>query len=610
MAEDSDKKPGKIIKDGQKATQKLHEKEMKELEAQSKDIKRQTEISAINARILDGMAKADKLEAIGQTELAKESREALAELGESLSNNQNANAVKARAADLANIEKMMKVSDSQLAIAAQKEEESNKKIQQEAEREHYKRFHQREKVQKALKERREAREKAAQEENMKGLKGLSERIKSGTEAAKLSDDFIAKAFNDLGPIFAGEVDPIFGELQNEFKNLKELEEKGQVTQEESNEIRQAILDATTDREKEREAQKAAELQAEGFTKLGDAVGGLGEKLGNFGQSAVKTGGLLGGLIALVIGVVDPELLSQIIQKFVTGFLDIVEGLVAFVTGDFEVAKQKIGDNILLFGGLVLGLALYFGGPLITAFGGIFTKLGKVVRAIKVFRTFMLGLFTPTMLSTLGTMLTGLGATLAPLLPIVAVIAVIAGAFMFLKNQLGEGASIMDTLKLGALYLIDGLSMLVNGITFLPRKIFEFLGGGRLARWLFGDEVGDMVDSFLGEGLETGRAGKFKEETKARLAQEKRDKELAEQAEAEGITDLPPGVEIPDVTTGTDLTALGDETSAAQIAAATGGSGTQVMGANITNNTSSQAATTIMAVQPNPSRLALEGVTGR
>jgi len=35
-----------------------------------------------------------------------------------------------------------------------------------------------------------------------------------------------------------------------------------------------------------------------------------------------------------------------------------------------------------------------------------------------------------------------------------------------------------------------------------------------------------------------------------------------------------------------------------------------MGANITNNTSSQAATTIMAVQPNPSRLALEGVTGR
>jgi len=120
----------------------------------------------------------------------------------------------------------------------------------------------------------------------------------------------------------------------------------------------------------------------------------------------------------------------------------------------------------------------------------------------------------------------------------------------------------------------------------------------------------MVDSFLGEGLDTNRAGKFKEETKARLAQEKRDKELQEQAEAEGIYDLPEGIEIPDVTTGTDLTALGDETSAAQIAATGGAGGTQVMGANITNNTSSQAATTIMAVQPNPSRLALEGVTGR
>jgi hypothetical protein len=211
------------------------------------------------------------------------------------------------------------------------------------------------------------------------------------------------------------------------------------------------------------------------------------------------------------------------------------------------------------------------------------------------------------------MLTGLGAVLIPILPIVAIIAVIAAAFYALKSSLGEGATVMDTLKLGALFLIDGLSTLVNGITFLPRKIFEFLGGGRLARWLFGDEVGDMVDQFLGEGLDTNRAGKFKEETKARLAQEKRDKEIAEQAKEEGITDIPglEGIEIPDTTTGVDLTTLGDETSAAQIAAATGGAGgTQVMGANITNNTSSQAATTIMAVQPNPSRLALEGISGR
>ena len=603
MAEDSDKKPGKIIKDGQKEQKKSQSKIASGTTATAEGIKALTKKTEAANRKQEALLQVAKgRETIADLEYQatmtgnKELLEYTAEYTKKLNDQERflkmSNDISESHVD--RLDEIKLINDSSDDLLSKANEQRAHDISE--------------------KERKDKKEQERSDEfagvMSEGFRGLVDEMKLNTKSMEVNDDAVEKAINNMGPLFAGEVDPFFQEANDRLDKIKDLEQKGLITQETSNKMRQELIDATQDREKEREAQKTAELQAMGLTKIGEAIGGLGEKLGNFGQSAVKTGGLLAGLMGLVIGVVDPELLSQIIQDFVTGFLEIVEGLVAFVTGDFETAKQKIGDNILLFGGLVLGLALYFGGPLITAFGGIFTKLAKVVQAIKVFRTFMLGLFTPTMLSTLGSMLAGLGAVLVPLLPIVAVIAVIAGAFMYLKSTLGEGATVMDTLKLGALYLIDGLSMLVNGITFLPRKIFEFLGGGRLARWLFGDEVGDMVDQFLGEGLETGRAGKFKEETKARLAQEKRDKELQEQAEAEGITDLPEGIEIPDVTTGTDLTALGDETSAAQIAATGGAGGTQVMGANITNNTSSQAATTIMAVQPNPSRLALEGVTGR
>ena len=420
---------------------------------------------------------------------------------------------------------------------------------------------------------------------------------------------LQKAFTKLGPMFGGEIDPAFTEFNNRLSDIQQMEKDGLITQEQSNVMRKDLLDATTDREKQREAQKTAELQSSKLTKIGDAIGGLGTKLGEYGKGAVKTGGLLAGLIGLVIGVVDPELLSTIIQDFVQGFLEIVEGLVAFINGDFETAKTKIGDNILLFGGLVLGLAAYFGGPLITAFGGIFTKLGKVVNAIKVFRTFMVATFVPTMIASLtsmGTMMGfaagSLGVVLAPVLAIVAVIGLLYAGFKALNSGLGPGASIMDTLKVGMLYFVDFLAMIVNGITFIPRKILGFLGP-RLMKWIMGDDFDTSTIDNLAKGFETNRGAQAAEEIRL-----KNEKAAAQKAMEEELN--PDTVIIPDNTTGIDLTTLGDETSAAQIAATTVDSGTQVMGANITNNTSSQAATTIMAVQPNPSRLALEGISGR
>ena len=603
MAEDSDKKPGKIIKDSQQALIKSQQDAAKKAEVantyQNTSLKdnakvnkenlaktSQIAISAKKTLTLNETVKtlqeqkiaADELRASGQIETANQideqiesTRKAIFKQDGTLKNLTGAtnkvgtNIINAAAKDATQIQNLI---------------DQGKELN--------------------------AQQVATQSE---GFRSFVDNLKEGQKANEVNDDMIEKALKQLGPTFGGKIDPAFTEFNNRLSDIQQMEKDGLVTQEQSNELRKELLDATTDREKSREAQKTAELQAMGLTKLGDAVGGLGEKLGNFGQSAVKTGGLLAGLIGLVIGVVDPELLSQIIQDFVTGFLEIVEGLVAFVTGDFETAKQKIGDNILLFGGLVLGLAAYFGGPLITAFGGIFTKLAKVVRAIKVFRTFVVSTFVPSMvasLTSMGSMMGfaagSLGIVLAPVLAIVAVIGLLYAGFKALNSSLGPGASIMDTLKVGMLYFVDFLAMIVNGITFIPRKILGFLGP-RLMKWIMGDDFDTSTIDNLAKGFETNRGAQAAEEIRL-----KNEKAAAQKAMEEELN--PDTVIIPDNTTGIDLTTLGDETSAAQIAATSGAGGTQVMGANITNNTSSQAATTIMAVQPNPSRIALEGLGGR
>ena len=427
--------------------------------------------------------------------------------------------------------------------------------------------------------------------SLKTLNQLTESINQDKEFAENDAAMVEKQLDAMDRFYMGDKSNSDA-IRKELVKAQELINSGD---EEDRKIGLEMLkqakSAGEDEEKRREAAEQAELQNMALTRIGDGITGLGEKLGDFGKSAVKTGGLLAGLAGLVLGVVDPEKLVEIITSLTEGFLEIIEGVVLFFEGDFEGAKAKIGENIELFGGLILGLALYFGGPLISAIGGLFGKLAKLVRMIKVFRVFMLSTFIPSMISTLGTMLTGLGAVLIPILPIVAIIAVIAAAFYALKSSLGEGATVMDTLKLGALYLIDGLSMLVNGITFLPRKIFEFLGGGRLARWLFGDEVGDMVDQFLGEGLDTNRAGKFKEETKARLAQEKRDKELQEQAEEEGV--IIDGVDITDPTSADNLAAAQNENAQGNLDIATAGQDGITASVNNVQSTSSSTRNTVI-----------------
>lgn len=537
---------------------------------------RLSSIAQFRSNIEEAQIKADELDRAGRTDEAKKFRKAIDELSTQVHDGTQHRVVQNRLLEFEVLDRELSKYDE----VAQKAKEQRQQQHEEALAKH----EQRQRVEEKLKERFER-------QNLKTLKELSSDIKQGTELAENDVAMVEKQLNAMDRFYMGDKSNSDA-IRAELVKAQELINSGDEEQKRVGlEMLKEAKSAGEDEEKRREAAEQAELQNMALTRIGDGITEFGEKLGDFGKSAVKTGGLLAGLAGLVLGVVDPEKLVEIITDLTEGFLEIIEGVILFFEGDFEGSKALIGENIKLFGGLILGLALYFGGPLISAIGGLFGKLAKLVRMIKVFRVFMLSTFIPSMISTLGTMLTGLGAVLIPILPIVAIIAVIAAAFYALKSSLGEGATVMDTLKLGALYLIDGLSMLVNGITFLPRKIFEFLGGGRLARWLFGDEVGDMVDQFLGEGLDTNRAGKFKEETQARLAQEKRDKELKEQAEEEGI--IIDGVDITDPTSADNLAAAQNENAQGNLDIATAGQDGITASVNNVQSTSSSTRNTVI-----------------
>ena len=347
MAEDSDKKPGKIIKDSQQALLKAQQDAAKKAEVADtykntslkenaktnrENLKQTKALVETNKRALtlnetvktlqEQKVAADELRASGNIDVANQidaqiesTRKALFKQDGTLKNLTGAtnkvgnNIINAAANDANKIQTLI---------------DSNRELQQQQ-----------------------------IDTSSAGFTSFVDNLKLTQKSNEVSDDMIEKAINGLGPIFAGQVDPAFAEFNNRLGDIQKMEAEGLLTQEQSNEMRKELLDATTDREKQREAQKTAEIQAEGFTKLGDMVEGLGGKLESFGKGAVKGAGLLGGIAALILGVVDPEEFSRIVVNITNGFMEIVQGFMALLRGDFAEFKQKIGDNFLLFGGLIL-----------------------------------------------------------------------------------------------------------------------------------------------------------------------------------------------------------------------------------------------------------------
>ena len=601
MAEDSDKKPGKIIKDASAKSNKLLDRIRAGLEevvaenelAANKNIKSTDSLSRVNQkiakdqelrdnygvtarltqqqkldtlngiqeRLLNQTIQADELEAAGQKDVADKIREQV-EIQKSAITKNDGNLKNLIGANNIVGERIIQKADRDLA-------ETDKLI-------------------------------ILGELQTDKFGSMIAEMKENTAALEMSDDMIEKALLDLGPTFGGELDPFFTEANEQLQKISAAEAEGLISTAEANEYRKELLDATTDREKEREAQEAAELQAMALTKFGDKFERFGDQFGDFAKGAVKTGGLLGGLLALVIGIVDPELFQEIVIKIVDGFMEIVEGFVAFFNGDFATFGEKIGDNLLLFGTIILGLAAYFGGPLIKAFGGVFKNLAKVVRAIRIFRTFMLKTFVPRMVSSLTSMGASMGfaagslmLVLGPVLAIVAVVGLLYAGFKALNSNLGEGASMMDTLKVAALYLVDFLSMLVNGITFIPRKLIGFLGP-RVAKFLFGDDVDTSKFDAISAGLDTNRGARAAEEIRLKNEKAAAEKKLEEE------------MEIDPNTAGLDLIEGQGEIDAAQINLAGAGADSAPGAVAISSNSSvsSSESTTINYVKETATSLGL------
>lgn len=335
----------------------------------------------------------------------------------------------------------------------------------------------------------------------------------------------------------------------------------------------AVQDAASNEEARRESAKALDEQQSSLNRIGDSLVGLGGKFDSFADGVKGTGGFLAGLTGLALAIFSPETLQKFMNSAIEGVTNVINGIVKIFEGDTEEGLALLGDNLGTVAAIIGGLALQFGGSIITKFGNLLKLVKTMMTAAKVFQVYMMTDFIPNMKSffrgmmkrlgftkilgiitaaatAFGTFMTAtalpaigaffsgmiasISAALVPMLPVIAIgagIALLLGglylAFSKLQDSLGPGASIIDTLKVAALYFVDFLSMLVNAITFIPRKIIGFLGP-KAAKWLFGDDVDTSMFDSISEGLDTDRGARAAEEIRLKneLEAEKKKKEEA------------------------------------------------------------------------------------
>lgn len=363
---------------------------------------------------------------------------------------------------------------------------------------------------------------------LKPLEALNKKIELSNKAEvareKLGQNALGKRLKDLGSAFgkaASKSDMLRAkELQEQYKiadqNLQKAmaggnDEEIKLAQEQVDRLDETVKSEEDRREQTKKADEANSL----LVKISDGVADFGSKLGGF----LKGGSILGGLIGAALALFSPEKFAEIVRSAIEKVMTVVDFIKDLIEGDFTNAWETFKNNLGTFAIIIGGLLLYLGPGLISAAGSLF----GVVKTVGLFLRFTAFPALITGLTSLGTMMGftagTIGVIAAPVIAIIAALGLIYFGFKKLQDSLGPGAGILDTLKVAGLYFLDALSMIVNGITFLPRKIFEFLGGGRLARWLFGDGVGDMVDQFVGEGLDTNRGRTAQNEIRQRNEEE-------------------------------------------------------------------------------------------
>jgi len=510
MAEDKKREKNKANSDDKKRIQ-AGKKQTEVLGGIGKSGERQSKLSDINNRISKAQLDATTLRSQGATKEADLITSGLSDISELLSRNTNTNALNNRDEDLSALEEVTAKVIKQVA-----DKNADNVLTREFKD-----------LTESLK-----RDKAVLETlTFTGRSNLQKQITKLSRSASTAEE---KSFaQSLGESFT-----------KVNKNLKDAIESGDQTKIDVAEKQvRAFNDTVISEEERREQQKKSEDSNSRLKAIQQASEGFNKNL----KSLAKGGGFVAGLAAITLAVFSPETLSKVVNKFIGWFQAIADTLENLINGDMEALKKDFEDNLGLFGGLIGMVAVYFGPTLIaplirmlsivkfvknfmlftaipalaTFFGTLATAMGTMVTKLGVLRTFILATAIPAVTAFVTGALATLSTLLVPLLPFIAVGAAIAAGiglltfgFLKLKGSLGEGATVMDTLKVAALYFVDFLSMIVNGLTFIPRKMVSFLGK-RAAGWILGDDFDTSALDAIGEGLDTGRGRRAADEIRAK-----------------------------------------------------------------------------------------------
>jgi hypothetical protein len=430
-----------------------------------------------------------------------------------------------------------------------------------------------------------SKDEQATKENLSGIRGVIQKLEEQKTA--LEDDTLNK---DLGRQL-GSLGGVFGQYANEeTKELKKAYDDANVNLKDAiangddeaaaaaREQIEEIKKGAESEESRREAQKINLEANSRLTQIAEGMESFGSSLDSAVMSGAKTAGFVAGLTGLALMFLDPETFQAGITTAIAKISEIFEYVRAVISGDSDEAAYLFEKNIGLFRSIIGGIVLLFSGKIIKF-------LGTALKAARVFRIFMLGTFIPTLVGGLTAMGTamgfavgGIGVILAPVLLIVALIGGLYLGFKALQSSLGPGAGIIDTLKVAMLYFVDFLSMIVNGITFIPRKMISFLGK-RAAKWLLGDDFDTSALDAIGAGLKTDRGATAAAEIKAKneaqaeyndkrdggmSAEEIKLEKMANMSEADLMSQVEPSSTI----AGEEILAMSDSNSARQKESAT------------------------------------------
>ena len=390
----------------------------------------------------------------------------------------------------------------------------------------------------------------ARDDTVNSLSQLNESLKAQTDSMETVTD-AQKGIEKL--------QGFFGRTQTEnSKILKEAFEEGQKNLQEAIESGnvegqqlalaqlQAVKEGAESEEKRREAEKAQEEANDSLEKIAKGTENMANSFENFAGNIAGGAGFLAGIAGLALLFFDPEKFISIMTKTIQSITKILQDIVSVFRGEegsVDNLLETIKNNFGVFAGLLGGLILVLGGPLLKGL----SALVKVAQAVRSFITLT---WVPGMITMLSGMMSSFMAMLMNpvgliVIGIAAAFALVGVALAKIRDAMGF-TSIFDVIMLGLAHLKDAFGHLVNSI-------------GGIVNFILG--IVEKFGSFLGFEIElpeipemsTDNAARKRVELEEKAAQaelDKKNQEIKEQVEPQIIPPLP--------TTGDELQAANME----------------------------------------------------